>query len=277
MTDDFFRLLASKPVEAKSRLDGQVCVITGATGIAAAAAHRFVAEGAKVFTIGIDDDECADLHDALGDAGADHAWAAADLTDEAATVAAFESGLERFGTIDGLFAVAGGSGRRFGDGPTDTISLEAWQATLDLNLTTSFLSVRETLRHLLAKDLPGGSIVVVSSVLAEHPSPDHFPTHAYATAKGAQLALVRATAARYASQHVRVNAIVPAVIDTPMSARAKDDEATSSYLAEKQPLAGGMIPADDVASAALFLLSDEARYITGQVIAVDGGWSVAEA
>jgi NAD(P)-dependent dehydrogenase (short-subunit alcohol dehydrogenase family) len=251
-------------------------VITGATGIAAAAAHRFVAEGAAVFTIAIDGDECSDLHDAL-DAGSRHGWAAADLSDETAAVTAFEAVVERFGPFDGLFAVAGGSGRKFGDGPIDTIPLDAWQATLDLNLTTTFLSMRETLRHMLAMDVPGGSIVVTSSVLAENPAPRLFETHAYATAKGGQLALVRAAAARYAPQHIRINAIAPAVVDTPMSARARDDQATSSYVAKKQPLAGGVISADDVAAAALFLLSDEARYITGQVIAVDGGWSVTEA
>lgn len=256
-----------------ARLLNQIIVTTGATGIAGAAVRRFTAEGAAVFTISIDADECSDLHDSL-DAGAEHGWAAADLSDEAAAAAAFGSAVERFGSIDGLFAVAGGSGRRFGDGPTDTIPLDGWKATIDLNLTTTFLSVRETLRQFLAKETPGGSIVVTSSVLAEHPAPEHFATHAYATAKGAQLALVRAVAARYAQDSIRINAVTPAVVDTPMSARAREDEAISSYLAAKQPLAGGAIPPDDVAAAALFLLSDEARYITGQAIAVDGGWSI---
>ena len=129
---------------------------------------------------------------------------------------------------------------------------------------------------MLAKDTPGGSIVVTSSVLAQHPAPDLFSTHAYATAKGGQLALVRAAAAHYASQNIRVNAIAPGVVDTPMSSRAQDDDVTMEYLSAKQPL-GGIIAPDDVAAAALFLLSDEARSITGQVLAVDGGWGVTEA
>lgn len=250
-------------------------MITGATGIAAAAAHRFVTEGARVFTISIDEAECESLHDALGDTSS-HAFAVADLSNEEDATAAFAGAVERFGKLDCLFAVAGGSGRGLGDGPVHSIHLEAWDATLAINLTTTFLSLREALRRMLAKEPPGGSIVVTSSVLAEHPAPALFSTHAYATAKGGQLALVRAAAARYATDNIRVNAIAPAAVDSPMSARAQDDDATSAYIAEKQPL-GGIIPPEDVAAAALFLLSEEARHVTGQVIAVDAGWGVTEA
>jgi NAD(P)-dependent dehydrogenase (short-subunit alcohol dehydrogenase family) len=260
-----------------SRLANHVCVVTGATGIAAATALRLAAEGASVFTISIDQAECEGLSAQLAGAGAEHGWAAADLTDEAATVDAFQACIDRFGTVDGLFAVAGGSGRKFGDGPVHMISLEAWQATLDLNLTTSFLAVREAIKHMLARSEPGGSVVITSSVLAEHPSPERFSTHAYATSKGAQLALVQAAAARYAANQIRVNAIQPGLVQTPMSARAQDDDELLAYLTSKQPLAGGIIPAQDIAETALFLLSDESRYITGQTLAVDGGWSVTEA
>ena len=260
-----------------SRLTDQVCVVTGATGIAAAAAHRLAAEGAAVFTISVDEVECELLGAELAEAGVQHAWVAADLTEEAATVGAFQECLDRFGTIDGLFAVAGGSGRKFGDGPVHTISLEAWQATLDLNLTTTFLSVREAIKHMLAKPEPGGSVVITSSVLAEHPSPERFATHAYATAKGAQLALVQAAAARYAPNQIRVNAIEPGLVQTPMSVRVQADDELLAYLSTKQALVGGLIPAQDIADAALFLMSDESRYITGQSLAVDGGWSVTEA
>jgi NAD(P)-dependent dehydrogenase (short-subunit alcohol dehydrogenase family) len=260
-----------------SRLTDHVCVVTGATGIAAAAARRLAAEGASVFTISVDEAECATLHAELAMTGSEHGWAPADLTHEDATEDAFQACIGRFGRIDGLFAVAGGSGRSLGDGPTHTIPLETWQATLDLNLTTSFLSVREAIKHMLGKDVPGGSVVVTSSVLAGHPSPHRFSTHAYATAKGAQLALVRAAAAQYASDHIRVNAIEPGLVRTPMSARVQQDDELLAYIAAKQPLVGGIIPAEDIASTAAFLLSDESRYLTGQSIAVDGGWNVTEA
>ena len=261
--------------EMTPRLAEKVCVITGATGIAAAAAHRFAAEDGLVFTISVDEDECAALNEALTAEGHDHAWAVADLRDEDAATAAFDVCIERFGRVDALFAVAGGSGRPFGDGAVHEIPLQGWRATLDLNLTTTFLAVREAVRRML-ENPTGGAIVVTSSVLTDSPSPDLFATHAYATAKGAQLALVRAAAARYAPDNIRVNAVTPAAVATPMSARAQNDESTAAYVAAKQPLAGGFLSPEDVAAAALFLLSDESRQITGQVIAVDGGWSLTE-
>jgi NAD(P)-dependent dehydrogenase (short-subunit alcohol dehydrogenase family) len=125
-------------------------------------------------------------------------------------------------------------------------------------------------------DRPGGSIVLVSSVLSVSPSPDLFATHVYAAVKGAEVALTKATASYYARHDIRVNALLPGLVDTPMATRAAGDPRTLAYAAAKQPLAKGLLAPGDVASAALFLLSDESRYITGQAIAVDGGWNVSE-
>jgi NAD(P)-dependent dehydrogenase (short-subunit alcohol dehydrogenase family) len=116
----------------------------------------------------------------------------------------------------------------------------------------------------------------MSSTLASRPAPAFFATHAYAASKGAIEGLARALAAYYAPHGIRVNVIAPALIATPMSRRAQDDPAILAYLAQKQPLAGGPIAAEAVTPTALHLLSDEARMITGQVVAVDGGWSVSE-
>jgi NAD(P)-dependent dehydrogenase (short-subunit alcohol dehydrogenase family) len=138
------------------------------------------------------------------------------------------------------------------------------------------LAAGEAAKRIREKD-PNGSIVLVSSTLALHPSPALFATHAYTAAKGGILALTRALAAYYAPHGIRVNALAPGLVTTPMSARAAGDPQSVAYARRKQPLAGGFLTAEDVAAAALFLLSDEARYITGQVLAIDGGWGVTEA
>lgn len=262
------------------RLAGRTIFVTGSTGIAAAGARRFAAEGARVFVASRSEASCAALVGELRALGAEALFRAADLTDEA-QVEKVVLDAARFGRIDGLFGVAGGSGRRFGDGPADTLTREAWDQTMTLNATSQALVAAAALRRMLDQrpDADGlrGALLLVGSVLASHPVPDLFATHAYAAAKGAIVALGTAMAAYYAPRGIRVNVVAPALVATPMAARAAGDPASTAFARRKQPLIGGFLAAEDVAAAAAYLLSPEARAVTGQVLLVDGGWSVVGA
>lgn len=262
-----------------NRLADRVCLITGSTGIAAATAVRAAAEGASVFVVSRTADHARALADRIAADGGVGGWAVADLVDPAATDAAVAACVERFGRIDGLFAVAGGSGRRFGDGPIHAVSKDAWLATLDLNLTTQAVVLRAVVERMRSQP-PNpsgtrGSILIMGSVTTTDPAPEFFATHAYAAAKGALTALMTTMAAAYLPDRIRVNVVSPGLTDTPMATRAGGSATIRAYAARKQPLAGELMDPDEVAQAAIFLLSDESRAITGQVLKVDGGWSIA--
>jgi len=230
-----------------------------------------VAAGAGVVVLGLPE-SAAGAAEVLGP---DVTVLGGQATDRDAVEGAIDAAVRQFGRLDGLYHVAGGSGRRFGDGPLHAVTDEGWRATLELNLTSVFLSNRAAVLRFLAQGR-GGSVVNTSSVLAFSPSATHFATHAYAAAKAGIIGLTRASAARYAPDGIRFNAIAPGLVASPMSERAARDAQIQEYIAGKQPLDGGRIgqPAD-IDGAAVFLLGDTSRFVTGQVLAVDGGWGVS--
>jgi NAD(P)-dependent dehydrogenase (short-subunit alcohol dehydrogenase family) len=256
-----------------SRFQGKALIITGTTGIGAATARLARAEGADVLVAGRDEESCFSLGAEIGC----ECWVG-DLLEKNAADGILSQCLSKFGRVDGLFNVAGLSGRRFGDGPVHECADDGWEVTMANNLTTMFRMCRAVLRRMLqqepAENGIRGAILNMGSVLAESPEPRHFATHAYAAGKGAAIAMSRSMAAYYAPHKIRVNVIAPGLVRTPMSQRAQENLEVRQFIEKKQPLAGGMVEAEDVARTALFLLSDDARAITGDVITVDAGWSV---
>jgi len=267
-------------VTRDGRLEGRTCLIVGGTsGIGLATARRFLAEGARVVVCGRSWETVAQ---AQAEFRSESAWAlAADATDPAQVKRLFEQALDRFsGRLDVVFHVAGISGRRFGDGALHECSVEGWDTVLEANARSVFLTNRAALRQMLAQPVDDrglrGTVLNMGSVLGWSPAPDFFGTFAYAASKGAIRAMTLNAAARYARDRVRFNLIAPALIETPMAARAAGDPTIRAYLATKQPIAGGPGTAEDCAEAALYLCEPASRFLTGVVLNVDGGWCVSE-
>jgi len=255
-------------------LDGRSIVVVGGTsGIGLSASARFLREGARVVALGLSGPTVAAAQDALGSSAL---VLGGNATQPDTVPKAIAAAVRTFGRFDALYHVAGGSGRAWGDGSLHDVTDEAWRATLDLNLTSVFLSNRAAVRQFLSQKT-GGAILNVGSVLASSPSSRHFSTHAYATAKAAIEGLSRAVAARYASDGIRINVIAAGLVETPMSQRAAADERIMRFIHTKQPLDGGRIGhPDDLDGAAVYFLSDASRFVTGQVLTIDGGWSVTD-
>lgn len=250
-----------------------IVVIGGSSGLGLSAARAFTASGAAVVVVGRNPQTVASARDQLGDRALAFSGDAGSPETAASAIAA---ALEAFGSFDGLYHVAGGSGRKFGDGPLHEITDEGWNATLQLNLTSVLYSNRAAVRQFLAQGT-GGTVLNMGSVLGNSPSPRHFATHAYAAAKAAIVGLTKSSASYYAAQSIRFNVIAPALVETPMAKRAAEDEQIRAFIKTKQPLDGGRIGRpEDLDAAAVYFMSDASRFTTGQVLTVDGGWSLSD-
>jgi len=248
-------------------------IIGGTSGLGLSAARAFASEGAKLIVVGRDEDKARMAAKELGPKAV---ALCGDAAQPETAVKAIEAALKHFGGFHGLYHVAGGSGRRQGDGPLHEVTDQGWQFTINENLTSLFYSNRAAVRQFL-KERTGGSILNMTSVLGFSPSPKYFSTHAYAATKAAVIGLTKSAAACYAQHNIRLNALAPALVATPMSERAQHDEAILKFIRTKQPLDGGRIGRpSDLDAAAIYLMSDDSNFVTGQVLSVDGGWSVSE-
>jgi NAD(P)-dependent dehydrogenase (short-subunit alcohol dehydrogenase family) len=254
-------------------INKKIVIIGGTTGLGLSAAKAFVKEGANVVVTGRNEENVAEAAKQLEETGV---AIMADATQPGTAEKAIDICIRRFGNFDGLYHVAGGSGRKMGDGPLHELTLEGWNKTMELNLTSLMLSDQAAVQRFMQLKKKG-TILNMGSVLGYSPSPHHFSTHAYAAAKAAITGFSKSIAAYYAAMDIRVNVIAPALVETPMAQRAAGDETILSFIRTKQPLDGGRIgkPAD-LDGLAIYFMSDQSAFTTGQVISVDGGWSVSE-
>lgn len=257
--------------------DRSIVIIGGTTGLGLSAAKAFLNQGANVVVVGRNPDSVAGAESEFEAIAPGHGKAmAGDAIAPETARNAIQACMDSFGSFHGLYHVAGGSGRPFGDGPLHEVTEEGLDKTLDLNLKSLILSNRAAVQNFLERGT-SGSILNMGSVLGYSPSPRYFSTHVYAAAKAAIIGFTKSTAAYYAEKNIRMNVIAPALVETPMAQRAAKDDTIQSFVKTKQPLDGGRIGCpEDLDGLATYLLSGESRFVTGQVIAVDGGWTVSE-
>jgi NAD(P)-dependent dehydrogenase (short-subunit alcohol dehydrogenase family) len=245
-----------------STLSGRRVVVTGASsGIGRAVALRCAADGAKVLGVSR---RRAEL-EALGGGVVPFV---ADLTQPGSGEACVEAAREHLGGLDGVVHAAGTVLRNEDLRATDD---ELLRRILDENLVAVFNVVRPALRALARPEGPGGSLVLFSSQLALIGVPGYA---SYSAAKGGVSALVRTLAVDFGPLGVRVNALAPGVVDTPMAYVDRDFDAVRNAVAERHPLRRIGQP-EDLAGPAVFLLSDDAAWLTGQTVVVDGGFTIS--
>jgi NAD(P)-dependent dehydrogenase (short-subunit alcohol dehydrogenase family) len=252
-------------VERQPELDGKVCAVTGAgRGIGAATAKRMAEAGGRVAVLDLDPDSAEATAESLRAAGGDARAYRMDVTDEEGVTTVAKQVAADLGGLDVLVNNAG-IGLL---GPSMSFPLEDWQRSLDVMVTGVFLCSREFGRAM--RDSGGGSIVNISSLNGLVAFPMRL---AYSAAKAAVISMTQILAAEWAGYRIRVNAVAPGNTRAPMLQKAIDEGFIDidAYM-ERTPL-GRLAEPEEIAETILFLASDRSSYVTGQVIAADGGWS----
>jgi NAD(P)-dependent dehydrogenase (short-subunit alcohol dehydrogenase family) len=258
---------------AERLLEYKVAVVTGgASGIGQATAESFAREGARVAIFDVNAEGGHETVERIKSADHEAIFLQTDMSLAVEVESAVRRVVEQYSRLDIIFNGAGLSGRRWGDGPAADCTEEAWDRVLAINLKSVFLGCKYALREMLK--FGSGSIVNLSSVLGLVGGDADFATHAYAASKGGIISLTRSIAAYYAPMKIRANVICPGLIATPMSQRAQSNAAIRARLSELQPLTSDFGQPADVAHAALYLASDQAKFVTGTVLTIDGGWTV---
>lgn len=241
------------------KLDGRGALITGgASGIGAEIARVFVSEGAQVAIVDRDADAAAALVSELGDAAVPYVL---DVTDEAAVVEAIDDAADRFGGLH----VAVCSAIAMAPGPLLTLSTADWKRLVDVGLHSAFVVGREVARHMVGQER-GGSIINLSSNAGLAP---YAGAGAYSSTKAALIMLSKQQGIEWAEYGIRSNAICPGHVETPLTAYLQDPQIRAGRTAVT-PL-GRIGQPEDVASAALYLASDDSSWVTSTALVVDGG------
>ena len=246
------------------RLEGKVALISGgARGMGAEEARIFAREGAKVVIGDISEDEGKAVEAQISEAGGQALFVRLDVTQESDWTSAVDQAVSRFGKLDVLVNNAGISSRAF----TDDIGIDAWDKIMEVNSKGVFLGTRAAVPKML--EAGGGSIINISSIMGLVDSAGGHP--AYNASKGAVRIFSKAMAVRHGKDNIRVNSVHPGFMPPMASGIAYDQEQRRGSL-EQTPL-GREGRIEEVANAVLFLASDEASYITGAELAVDGGFT----
>jgi 3-oxoacyl-[acyl-carrier protein] reductase len=246
-----------------TRLQGKTALVTGAgAGIGRAVAERFAREGARVIIADRDADAAASVAAHIGDAARP---SVVDISDEASVEAAYADLIAAGWSPDVVVANAGV--QLFGqDAKAADLDLDVWRRTIDINLTGTFLTVKHSVRAMLASG--GGSIILTGSPTGLNGEGQDFT--AYSASKAGIHGLTRTVAAAYARDGIRVNTVVPAYTETGLVSTISDDPESRAAIIGRIPLGRAGSPAD-VEGIMVFLASADGEFATGALFAVDGG------